>query len=258
MEYFPVIDYLQFLSQKPYKIPLDHLYENAFGFYPILPIMGFTCKNGKWELQTVICIPDDGSTYNKIDQFESVLLHDLEIAARKSAAQTILKNRTDIYPIPDVLFDSLHDKVEYIHANRKYIFKYLFQVISSTITSATLVVEQNVEAVNAFEEVGHFGAQKFLISPKADNDKTVKNQLNFMAQCLKARIDYQAQPFDEISSDTEIAINRVEDDYKRIEKKPKKQWKFVKDGVNKLIVKGELSVEIYKFIKEQGYEFQDN
>lgn len=258
MDNFPMLEYAKLLREKPYKIPIDHKYEDAVGIFPVVPVIGFIRNNSLWEAQTVLCIDDGGYGVDAVRYFRCDLNSAYRDTNKRSIVTKLLENEDDWYVMPSLLYDELKRHLQYVKMNELYTFKYIFQVIGNTILSAMLVIDEDQESVNTFEEMRKFETHRFIISPKVDNSKTMKNQLQFMAQCLKARIEFQEQPFDEPSSDMEMAITRDEDEYKRIEKKPKRQWKFTKNRTDKLIVKGQLSVEIYKFIKEQGYEFQDN
>ena len=259
LEHIPLDNYLYFFLNYPYKIPLDHALESAFELYPIVPIMGFVLKNNKWEVQTVLCIPDDRTGYKR-ELFEQRVFTDCGNRINVDAVREIIRNIRHVELVPQQLFRELRQKVQRIQSDGKYAFRYIFQVISGAIATATIVVDDTntYDMTKCFQELNRDANCVNMISPIANNEKTMKNQLVCMTRRLQSLLTKQSDTFSEPSSDSELVFSHSdEDEYKRIEKKPKRRWKFVKNK-HKIVVKGELPVEIYKFCKEQGYEFQDN
>lgn len=252
-ERIPILNFLPIIQNKPYKIPLDHAFEEAFELYPIVPIMGFKLKDDKWNMQTVLLVPDDG-TESTEENFSKKMFSDYTSNINIDAVREIIRNIQFIVIIPRFLFSELRQKVVYISPFETYSFRYIFEVFSSIITSATIIVDPT-DNIACFEKYGSVGNSYFMISPVANNEKTMKNQLVSMARLLKNRILRDRAIFSD-DSDTEILVS--EDEYSRIEKKPKKVWKFVKNKKQKIVIKGEMTEDIFKFCKDKGYEFQDN
>lgn len=165
-------------------IPLDHAYEAAFEQYPILPLMMFVPENGNWKKFTLLCIEDDHSGYKRdlfIDKIERAYANREHWRATKQ----IYDNRSKVCCIEQWTYKQLRHRVKYIEENEIYNFRYLFHFFCDIIVYASILVDERNCDLNKFEVLDVVDKRVWELSPVVDNGKTMKRNLEEMANLLE-------------------------------------------------------------------------
>lgn len=248
-EFFPFCYYIKTLETHGYEIPLDHNYEEAFKKYPIVPVIGFSKENGKWHQETILGVNSSAELF--LSQIKTI-----------DENSEILQNKENIQRMTKKTYETLRNKIRVVEENETYVFRYLFTVTNGIVKTAVLVIDPSKEykLYPQFRQLDWYDGTTVYLSSPADNSKTMKNQLEEKAGRLQGHINYWLRNRFEDSDeegDFEKLFEPNRDEVEKVEKKPKLEWKFVKDETQKIVVKGGITEDIFKFCKTQGYEYQD-
>lgn len=181
MEVDDIDDFMSYVTRYDFWIPLDHAYEAAFEQYPVLPIMVFALENGNWKKYTLLCIGDDNSGY-KQDLFISKIERAYTNREHWKATKQIYDNKSKVCCIPEWTYKMLRQRVKYIEEDEIYNFRYLFHFHCDTIVYASILVDERTYDLNEFEVLDVIDKKVWEVSPAVDNGKTMKRNLEEMAE----------------------------------------------------------------------------
>lgn len=262
MDIMSLLTYKDILETHDFQLPLDHAYESAFELYEVVPLLFFDRDKGKWVKQTILCIPDDNSGLKK-DIFLMQLENNWRTKRLMPATEEIWTNKEYIWNIPAYTYNLLRQRIQLIHTDETYKFRYLFHLRQDELMDALLVIDTHANEMSTFEYLATERNDKWMISPVVDNSRTMKQNLILMTSKLhELQRRFQPEEFSDELSDFEYLDTRDEDlhvkDFEHVEKKPKKVWKFIKNKQQQIKIKGVITEKIYEFCRQQGYEFKDN
>lgn len=181
MEVDDINDFMSYVTRYDFWIPLDHAYEAAFEQYPVLPLMVFEPENGNWKKYTLLCIGDDNSGYKR-DLFISKIERAYTNREHWKATKQIYDNRSKVCCIPEWTYKMLRQHVKYIEEDEIYNFRYLFHFHCETIVYASILVDERTYDLDEFEVLDVVDKKVWEVSPAVDNGKTMKRNLEEMAE----------------------------------------------------------------------------
>lgn len=174
-------DFMSYVTQYDFWIPLDHAYEAAFEQYPVLPLIMFVPENGNWKKYTLLCIEDDNSGYKR-DMFIDKIERAYANREHWRATKQIYDNKSNVCCIPQWTYKQLRQRVKYIEEDEIYNFRYLFHFFCDTIVYASILVDEHTCDLNEFEVLDITDKKVWEVSPAVDNGKTMKRNLEEMAE----------------------------------------------------------------------------
>lgn len=184
MEVDDIYYFMCYVIRYDFCIPLDHAYEAAFEQYPVLPLIVFELENGNWKKYTLLCIEDDHSGYKR-DMFIDKIERAYANREHWKATKQIYDNKSKVCCIEQWTYKQLRHRVKYIEENEIYNFRYLFHFFSDTIVYASILVDERNCDLNKFEVLDAVGKRVWELSPVVDNGKTMKRNLEEMANLLE-------------------------------------------------------------------------
>lgn len=177
-------DYMKLLMRYKLHIPLDHEYEAVIDEYSVVPLIWFTTENGTWDKCTLLCIPDDNTGYSQ-DLFMSRLERAYQEKQHWRATRILYENAENIRSVWAWTYKQLRIRLWVIEPEETYNFRYIFHSVHGTIQDAILVVDRHPVHRDRFEVLDMNEHESWEMSPVVDNGKTMKRNLEEMANLLE-------------------------------------------------------------------------
>ena len=166
-------NYMSLLMRYKLNIPIEHECEPLINEYPVVPLLWFTVENGIWSKCTLICISEDED-----ENSQNIIKEQLIRVYRKD-------QHWEIRDVWSWTYNQLDVRLRFIKLDQTYNFRYIYHIVDGIIRDAILVVDEHPEQGHRFDVLHMIDHETWIISPVADNGKTLKRNLEELYNYLE-------------------------------------------------------------------------